>query len=302
MRSRATTAGVSWHEAWLRSRLHVMVGLGWLALLPAMPMAPRVWALPLLLGLLATWPLTVWSSRVSLGALARRFRLLLTPEEAAPAPILRGLPAGRRRHPAGGAGAAGRAAAAAAAAGRGDHVIRAALLALVLAGTVAPVWTASPAWAQEALPPGVSTADQAAIRSVIGRQLDAFRRDDAPGAYAFAAPSIQRLFPDAEVFIGMVRRGYAPVYRPRSVEFTGLGLRDGELVQEVELIGPDGEAALALYTMVRMATVGRLPAAHWRAARGWVPEPFTICSWFCARSVAEVSGGRYGPGLFRRRR
>ena len=81
--------GVSWHEAWLRSRLHVMVGLGWLALLPAMPMAPRVWALPLLLGLLATWPLTVWSSRVSLGALARRFRLLLTPEEAAPAPILR---------------------------------------------------------------------------------------------------------------------------------------------------------------------------------------------------------------------
>ena len=130
-------------------------------------------------------------------------------------------------------------------------MIRAALLALVLAGTVAPVWTASPAWAQEALPPGVSTADQAAIRSVIGRQLDAFRRDDAPGAYAFAAPSIQRLFPDAEVFIGMVRRGYAPVYRPRSVEFTGLGLRDGELVQEVELIGPDGEAALALYTMVR---------------------------------------------------
>ena len=81
--------GVSWSEGWLRMRLPVLVGLGWLAMLPAMPGAVVGWTLPLLLGLLASWPLTILSSRVSLGALARRFGLLLTPEEQAPPAILR---------------------------------------------------------------------------------------------------------------------------------------------------------------------------------------------------------------------
>ena len=81
--------GVSWREGWLRMRLPALVGLGWLALLPLMPHGIRTWTLPLLLGLLAAWPLTILSSRVTLGALARRFRLLLTPEEVSPPPILR---------------------------------------------------------------------------------------------------------------------------------------------------------------------------------------------------------------------
>jgi len=83
--------GVGWREAWLRTRLCVGLGLGWAALLPAMPASLQLWALPLLLGLLATWPLGVLSSRVSLGRLARRCGLLLTPEEVAPAPIVRAL-------------------------------------------------------------------------------------------------------------------------------------------------------------------------------------------------------------------
>ena len=81
--------GVGWHEAWLRTRLCVFTGLGWALLLPAMPLELRLWAMPLLLGLLATWPMTVWSSRTSLGRLARRWRLLLTPEEVAPPSIVR---------------------------------------------------------------------------------------------------------------------------------------------------------------------------------------------------------------------
>ncbi len=81
--------GVTWREGWLRMRLPVLVGLGWLLLLPLMPHGVRSWTLPLLVGLLASWPMTILSSRVTLGALARRFRLLLTPEEVAPTPILR---------------------------------------------------------------------------------------------------------------------------------------------------------------------------------------------------------------------
>lgn len=115
------------------------------------------------------------------------------------------------------------------------------LLWLVLVGTAAA----------QTLPPGVTATDRTAIETTIRGQLDSFQRDDAPGAYAFAAPSIQRMFPDPATFIDMVRRGYPPVYRPRSTEFSELALRDGDLVQEVELVGPDGRPALALYTMER---------------------------------------------------
>ena len=59
----------------------------------------------------------------------------------------------------------------------------------------------------------------------------------------------------------MVKRGYPPVYRPRSAEFSELALRDGALVQEVELVGPDGQSKLALYTMVRDGAGGWLIAA-----------------------------------------
>ena len=81
--------GVSWREAWARMRLPSWAGLAWLAMLPAMPAAVWPWTLPLALGLVAACPLTVWSSRVRLGALARRFGLLSTPEELLPPPIIR---------------------------------------------------------------------------------------------------------------------------------------------------------------------------------------------------------------------
>ena len=109
---------------------------------------------------------------------------------------------------------------------------------------------AGPVFAQ-GLPPGVSAADRSAIQGVIGSQLQAFQRDDGPGAYAYAAPNVRQIFPTADVFIDMVRRGYAPVYRPKQTEFTELARRDGDLVQQVELVGPDGRPVLALYTMVK---------------------------------------------------
>ena len=119
---------------------------------------------------------------------------------------------------------------------------------------------ALPAWAQ-GLPPGLTAGDRTTIQDVIGRQLEAFKRDDAAGAYAFAAPNVRASFPDPEVFMTMVRRGYPPVYRPREAEFSELGLRDGAVVQEVELVGPDGRPVLALYTMVRDAAGGWAIAA-----------------------------------------
>ncbi len=81
--------GVSWREAWLRLRGPTLAGAAWLLALPLLPLAVAMWSLPLLAGLLAVCPLAVWSSRTTLGAHARQARLLLTPDELAPPPVLR---------------------------------------------------------------------------------------------------------------------------------------------------------------------------------------------------------------------
>jgi membrane glycosyltransferase len=81
--------GVGWSEGWSRMRLPTLAGLVWLVCLPLMPHGTRGFMLPLLLGLLACWPVAIVSSRVSLGRWARRTRLLLTPEEVNPPAILR---------------------------------------------------------------------------------------------------------------------------------------------------------------------------------------------------------------------
>ena len=128
-------------------------------------------------------------------------------------------------------------------AGRGIGGVRAKLLA---AGAIA-VLSASAAPAQDE---SAATGSPEA-RALIERQLDAFAHDDAAGAYAEAAPSIKAIFPDADVFMSMVRRGYAPVYRHRSVEF-GPARREAETIeQEATFVDPQGQAWTALYELSR---------------------------------------------------
>ena len=110
---------------------------------------------------------------------------------------------------------------------------------------------ALPAAASSQAPPELAAADRAAIRSVIERQLAAFQRDDAVAAFAYASPTIREIFRTPENFLRMVRRGYPPVYRPRQVEFRELVDVQGEPVQRVLLVGPDGVPMIALYVMQR---------------------------------------------------
>ena len=105
---------------------------------------------------------------------------------------------------------------------------------------------------------GPSAADGAAIRGVIGRQIEAFWHDDAPGAFAFASPGIQGMFGTPERFLDMVRRTYPAVHRPRSVEYGELTQENGRIVQQVELTGPDGQPQLALYEMERVGDAWRI--------------------------------------------
>lgn len=99
---------------------------------------------------------------------------------------------------------------------------------------------------------GVSDAEAAEFQRIITSQLNAFNADDGAAAYAFAAPSIQRLFTSPEIFLSMVKKGYAPVYRRQSYAFGKIGTEmGGQPTQHVTIIDANGKAWTALYAMER---------------------------------------------------
>jgi hypothetical protein len=102
-------------------------------------------------------------------------------------------------------------------------------------------------------PAPLSQPDRDAIGAVVNQQLEAFRRDDAQAAYGLASPNIQRMFGDPPHFMAMVQQGYPPVYRPRSAHIGDIVMRDGRIVQRVDIVGPDGKDELALYSMEKEA-------------------------------------------------
>ena len=100
-------------------------------------------------------------------------------------------------------------------------------------------------------PPADTADDVAAAQGVIRAQEQALIHDDAAAAYSYAAPTIKEIFPDADVFMSMVRNSYAPVYRHRSFEF-GEARSEGDwIAQRVHIIDADGDAWEALYTLER---------------------------------------------------
>jgi len=104
----------------------------------------------------------------------------------------------------------------------------------------------------------LSDSDRAAIRDIIGKQVEAFQRDDGPAAFGYASPAIQGMFGTAEIFMDMVRQGYQPVYRPRVFDFAEIVDLHGQPAQKVHVIGPDGRPVTAWYPMTR------LPDGSWR--------------------------------------
>ena len=91
--------------------------------------------------------------------------------------------------------------------------------------------------------------DVAAGQSVIRSQVEALGRDDAAAAYSYAAPAIQDVFPQADIFMDMVRQSYAPVYRHKSFEFGEARALDGKIAQRVHIIDAEGVPWEALYTL-----------------------------------------------------
>jgi hypothetical protein len=97
--------------------------------------------------------------------------------------------------------------------------------------------------------PACAANDVATAQGIITSQVEAFGRDDAATAYSYAAPAIQGMFPQPDIFLSMVQRNYAPVYRHKSFEFGQAQVADGKIAQRVHILDADGEAWEALYTL-----------------------------------------------------
>jgi hypothetical protein len=91
--------------------------------------------------------------------------------------------------------------------------------------------------------------DVTAAQSVIRAQEQAFGRGDAAAAYSHAAPAIQQIFPQADIFLQMVQQAYPPVYRHKSFEFGEARAAGGQIAQRVHIVDDNGEAWEALYTL-----------------------------------------------------
>jgi hypothetical protein len=89
------------------------------------------------------------------------------------------------------------------------------------------------------------------MQNVISLQLDAFARDDATTAYAQASPVIQAKFQSKEIFMAMVRQGYALQIQPQRVEFLGATETPDGAVFGVQVYARDGGSWIAAYQMVR---------------------------------------------------
>ena len=97
--------------------------------------------------------------------------------------------------------------------------------------------------------PARAADDVAAAQGVIRSQVEAFSHDDAVAAYSYAAPAIQSLFPQPDIFLAMVRGSYAPVYRHKRFEFGEARASDGQIAQRVHIVDADGVPWEALYTL-----------------------------------------------------
>jgi len=119
---------------------------------------------------------------------------------------------------------------------------------------------------------GVSASDMNEIRGVIHRQIDAFRRDDAPGAFALVSPGVQQTFGTPERFLDTVRTAYRAVYRPSAVSFLELVVMGGDVVQPIQVTDHTGIVWVAYYAMQRQKD------GSWRTNGCHLVQPSRIIS------------------------
>jgi Domain of unknown function (DUF4864) len=109
--------------------------------------------------------------------------------------------------------------------------------------------------------PVQADGDEDKIKAVIEDQLNAFAADNGEQAYSHAAPIVKNVFPSADMFMAMVKKGYTPVYR-NTERVYGKTFADGlgRPAMRVVLTGADGKRYEAIYSMEQQ------PDGSWKIA------------------------------------
>ncbi|WP_196502211.1 DUF4864 domain-containing protein [Aestuariivirga litoralis] len=88
------------------------------------------------------------------------------------------------------------------------------------------------------------------FKPIITHQMQAIAAGDANAAYSDASPMLQQIFPNAEIFMSMVRGGYPMVYRNKRYVFADSGVDpSGRPYQLVKIQDENGVFYDALYFM-----------------------------------------------------
>lgn len=99
------------------------------------------------------------------------------------------------------------------------------------------------------------------LKSIISRQIEAFRNNDGVTAFGFASLRLREIFQSPDRSMEMVRRQYAPVYRPEKFRFGQTSLHTaGRPVQIVDIVDQQGRLWRAAYAFVQH------PDGSWRIA------------------------------------
>lgn len=107
-------------------------------------------------------------------------------------------------------------------------------------------------------------------RATVDGQIEAFRTGDAETALEFAGAGFKATYTDAERFLADVERaGYGPIVASRSHSFGDFREVGDEVVQIVNLVGPDRSLYEAIYRLKNEPDEGwRVQAVVMRRAQG----------------------------------
>jgi len=88
-------------------------------------------------------------------------------------------------------------------------------------------------------------------RTVIQRQLDAFQRGDAEGAYALTSPDLKAAYSNPVSFMDQVRSGNTPFFHRRITEFEDFVLNGDSAAQSVVVVDDDSDVWNVVYKLSR---------------------------------------------------
>ena len=87
-------------------------------------------------------------------------------------------------------------------------------------------------------------------KKIISQQLEAFKVNDAPKAYSFAAPFIKMRFEDPESFMSMVKDNYEPISNAKDFYFLKFKINNGNLYHQLQVISKSNQSYMATYSLI----------------------------------------------------